>query len=186
MAAAIERDAEGQRALLAGDREAARAALRSAADLYRRSWDEAPPRSYGRLVGMLKSSILADEAASGADYVRKALASDENASGSPTASYARALAALVAGDDDDARRWSAAMATGSDAFERTSRTIAALAQRDERAYGAALREIVLDFEQRQGHLTGVAIADTAVMLERLAADRGMTSGMRSALLPAAT
>jgi hypothetical protein len=108
-----------------------------------------------------------------------------NVISSPTASYARALAALIVGDDEDALRWSEAMDAGSDAFGRTSRAIVALAQRDERAYGAALREIVGDFEERQGHLTGVAIADTAVMLERLAADRGMTSGVRSPLLPAA-
>lgn len=186
MAAAIERDAEGQRALLAGERDAARAAFGSAADLYSRSWDEAPPRSYGRLVGMLKASILADEAASRADSVRKALRSDESSIGSPTAAYARALAALIVGDDDDARRWSEAMDAGSDAFGRTSRAIAALARRDERAYGAAVREIVHDFQQRQDHLTGVPIADTAVMLERLAADRGMASRVRSPLLPAAS
>jgi hypothetical protein len=37
MTAAIERDAEGQSALLAGDGEAARAAFTAAAKLYRRS-----------------------------------------------------------------------------------------------------------------------------------------------------
>jgi len=42
---------------------------------------------------------------------------------------------------------------------------------------------VRDFEQRTEHLTGVAIADTALMLERLAGDRGLRAGVRSALLP---
>lgn len=183
MRAAIERDAEAQGALLAGDRDAALAAFRSAADLYRRSWEESPPRSYGRLVGMLKSSILAGEAIAPAAFARDALADEEAVAASPTASYARALAALIAGDDADARRWSEAMAAGGDAFERTARAIGSLAARDHHAYRAALGEIVHDFERRSGHLTGVAIADTALMLERLAADRGMAAEVDSPLLP---
>jgi hypothetical protein len=183
MRAAIERDAEAQGALLAGDRDAALAAFRSAADLYRRSWEHASPSSYGRLVGMLKSSILAGDATAAAAFARAALADEDPVTASPTAAYARALAALIAGDDADARSWSKEMAAGRDAFERTARAIVALAGRDESAYAAALREIVRDFEQRQGHLTGVAIADTALMLERLAAARGMASGIDSQLLP---
>jgi hypothetical protein len=183
MTAAIERDAEGQQALLAGDRDGAFAAFREAAQLYRRSWEESPPGSYGRLVGMLKSSVLAEDATDAAAYARDALADDDVVAGSPTASYARALAALVQGDDADARRWAEAMAAGGEAFERTARAIAALALRDGKAYTAALADVVRDFEERQRHLTGVEIADTAVMLERLAAARGMASGIESPLLP---
>lgn len=170
---------------MAGEGEAARRAFNAAADLYRRSWEEAPAHSYGRLVGMLKSSILAEDAGGQAGYARGVLADEEEVAGSPTASYARALAALVAGDDADARRFSQVMGAGSEAFERTARAIAALAEHDGRAYAAALSEVVRDFEQRQRHLTGVAIADTALVLERLAAGRGMASGVESPLLPAA-
>ena len=183
MRAAIERDADAQEALLADDREAARAAFRSAADLYRRSWEESPPRSYGRLVGMLKSSILAGDAGASAAFAREALADDEVVAASPTASYARALCALVTGEDSNARRWSEAMAMGGEAFERTARAITALALRDGRAYTAAVGDVVRDFEQRESHLTGVNIADTALMLERLAAARGMASGIESPLMP---
>jgi hypothetical protein len=183
MTAAIERDAEAQRALLAGHGEGAQAAFRSAAELYRSSWMQAPPRSYGRLVGMLKSSILAGDATAAADFVREALADEDPTTASPTAAYARALAALIAGDDPQARSWSKEMTAGGEAFERTARAIGALSGRDQSAYDEALREIVRDFEQRQGHLTGVAIADTALMLEQLAAARGMSSGIESPLLP---
>ena len=182
MSAAIERDAEAQQALLEGDRETARQAFADAAELYRRSWVQAPPQAYGRLVGMLKAGILAGDGAAQARYVREALPDEEAALRSPTASYARAVAALVEGQDAQARRFSAGM-TGSDAFERTARAIAALAQGDQQAYRAALTEIVRDFEQRAAHLTGVSIADTALMLERLAAGRGLVSGMESPLLP---
>jgi hypothetical protein len=182
MAGAIERDAEGQQALLAGDEAAAREAFTASAELYRRSWEEAPPQAYGRLVGMLKAGILAGEGLEQARYVRRALGDDEATLGSATASYARALAALAEGDDAEARRFSSGMA-GSEAFERTARAITALAARDQASYTAAVEEIVRDFEQRAAHLTGVSIADTALMLERLASGCDMASGVRSPLLP---
>jgi hypothetical protein len=184
---AIEREAEGQRALLVGDAETARKGFIEAGELYQRSWEQAPPRSYGRLVGMLKSAVLsgASETIDGAaGYVRAALKHAPNVADSPTGSYALALAALIESDDGAAREWSAAMAGGSDAFERTARAIAALADRDRERYRAAVAEIVHDFEQRAQHLTGVAIADTALMLERLAAPRGLAAGLQSELLPA--
>jgi hypothetical protein len=48
MLAAIERDGAAQQALFDGHPEAARAMFGQAADLYRRSWEAAPPASYGR------------------------------------------------------------------------------------------------------------------------------------------
>lgn len=183
MAAAIERDGDAQRALLAGDQAGAVEAFAEAADLYRSSWEQAPPSAYGRLVGMLKASVLAGQAGEAASYAREALSDQDPVTASATAAYARALAALVLDDDADARRWSKQTAAGGDAFERTAAAIAALAARDEQAYRDALTEIVRDFEERQSHLTGVAIADTGLMLERLAAQRGISSGIDSALLP---
>ena len=44
---------------MAGDQVAATARLRAAALGYRASWEAAPPRSYGRLIGMLKAAVLA-------------------------------------------------------------------------------------------------------------------------------
>jgi hypothetical protein len=183
MAAAIERDGDGQRALLDGDRRGAREAFGAAAELYRRSWEAAPPGSYGRLVGMLKSAVLAGGADAPADYVRAALSAED---ASPTASYARAIAGLIAGDDDGARQSTAGMRTGSEAFGRTARAIDALADRDRDAYTESAQAIVRDFEDRDQHLTGVRIADTALMLERLAEQRGMAAGVKSPVLPAAS
>ena len=68
---ALELEAEAQRLLLAGKREAAAPIFRQVADLYRRSWEEAPPRAYGRLAGMLKAAILAGDGAEGANYARE-------------------------------------------------------------------------------------------------------------------
>jgi hypothetical protein len=185
LTAAIERDGEGQRALMEADGPAAREAFLAAADLYRQSWEEAPPRSYGRLVGMLKAAVLSgDDSRSAAGHARAALAEDPEAESSPTASYALALAALVDGDDEEAGRRGEVMRGGSEAFDRTAAAIEALAAGDRAGYAAAAREIVRDFEQRSAHLTGIAIADTALVLERLAEARGMAAGVRSDVLPA--
>jgi hypothetical protein len=182
MASAIARDGEAQRALLAGDLTAARAAFAAASGLYRRSWEAAPPTSYGRLVGLLKSAVLAGEGRDQADYVRAVLG--EQVGDSPTVAYASAIAALIVGDDAGAELWAARMRGGSDAFDRTADAIAGLAAGDPAAFAVAIEAIVRDFESRADHLTGVAIADTAVMLELLAERRGISADVDSPLLPA--
>ena len=63
------------------------------------------------------------------------------------------------------------------------RAVAALAGRDREAYAAAIAAIVADFEAREEHLTGVPIADTVLVLERLAERRGIAVHPRSPLLP---
>ena len=183
MTSAVEQDGEGQRALISGDAAGARAAFTRAAELYRESWEVAHPTAYGRLVGMLKAAVLAGGGSAEARYARDALADAE--SESATASYARALAALIQGDDDDADVWARRMGAGTEAFERAGAAIAALAERDRDRYEAALRAIVADFEARAEHLTGVAIADTAAMLQALAARRGIAVAIDSPVLPSA-
>lgn len=199
MQEALALDGSGQTALLASDPEGARDDLRAAADKYRESWEAAGdgpggrprvgtaqgaeptgPTAFGRLVGMLKASILAGEGATAAMYVHHAVGDDPQ---SPTSAYAVAIAALVAGDDARAGGFAERMRAGGDAFARTADAIVALAAGDEAAYAAALQAIVDDFAARDEHLTGVAIADTALMLERLAEPRGLDSGVRSPLLP---
>jgi hypothetical protein len=75
------------------------------------------------------------------------------------------------------------MRTGSPPFVRAADAIDALVDRDGDRYAAALGTIVADFEGREEHLTGVPIADTALMLERLAAARGIACGPVSPLMP---
>jgi hypothetical protein len=178
---AIRLEGEAHRALLAGDEATAGARLAEAAGRYRTSWEVAPPRSFGRLIGMLKALIIAGaDAVPAAAYVR-AQVGEEDAS--PPAWYALAIAGLVTGDDDLARRAAEGMRPGLPAFGRTADAVDALARRDGDAYADALRAIVADFEARDEHLTGVPIADTALMLERLAEARGLAARPGSALLP---
>ena len=179
MEAAIRADGEGLRALLDGDPERARERLGEAVARYRASWELAPPRSFGRLVGMLKAAVIAGDAGEAAAYAREQVGEAD----SPPSSYILAIAALV--EDDDAAALAAAvgMRAGSAAFGRAADAIEALADGDAEAYGAAARAIVADFEGREEHLTGVPVADTALMLERLAEPRGLAAHPASALLP---
>ena len=179
---AIEREGSAQRRLIDGDLAAARTEFREVSELYRRSWEAAHAQAYGRLVGMLKAAVLAGGGAEEARYARAALVDADP--GSATAGYARAIAPLIAGDDADAEAWARSMRAGDDAFARTAEAISALAAHDEARYAAALDVIVRDFEQRSRHLTGVAIADTGLMLEALAGRRGMTAAIESRVLPA--
>jgi hypothetical protein len=165
---ALSREGEAQRLLLAGN-PGADGAMREVAVLYRRSWEAAPPRSYGRLVGMLKASVLSGDAALARDSASYARGQIEGEGDSPASCYAVALAALIDGDAPVAARAAEGMRSGSEAFERTSEAIEALALGEGDRFRRALEEIFADFASRDEHLTGVPIADTALVLERVSA-----------------
>jgi len=178
-AIALERTA--QQALLRGDLARSRSAFRDAAERYRRSWEAAGPRAFGRLVGMLKASVLWGDGGHAAAYARTQLG---DACDSPPACYALALAALIQGDDEAALPAIDGMRAAEDpAFGRAADALHALAHGDQDAYRHAVTAIVADFAARERHLTGVAFADTAVMLERLAAPRGMAVRPASKVMP---
>ena len=183
---AIAAEGRAHRALLAGEGAGsggleATAALREAVARYRESWELAPPASYGRLIGMLKAAVLAGDAEDAARYALAELPADAT---SPPAAYARAIALLVTGDDAGAAAAAHLMHEGSPAFVRAADAITALAAGDGAAYATAVGAIVADFAAREEHLTGVPIADTALMLQRLATPRGLAADVRSPVLPA--
>jgi hypothetical protein len=178
---AIAVEGRGQEALLAGDESAAAAELQEASRLYPESWELASPTSFGRLIGMLKAAVIAGDASAAAAYARTQLPDPVE---SAPSSYALAIAALVERDDATARTASAGMRSGSPPFVRAADAIDGLLDHDTERYAAAIGEIVADFESREDHLTGVPIADTAIMLEVLAEARGMACGPASPLLPA--
>jgi hypothetical protein len=177
---AIRVEASAQQALLRGDAAVSRARFAQASACYRRSWEAAPPRSFGRLVGMVKAGVLAGHGGEEAAYVRHAL---DDRCDSPPGCYALAIAALVQGDDHAAREAAAGMRTEDPAFNRTAEAIDALATGDADTYAAAVRGIIADFEARDAFLTGVPFADTVVVLERLATPRGLAVRPASKLMP---
>ena len=176
---ALEREANAQRLLMAGEREKAAEAFREVAEFYRRSWEEAHEGAYGRLAGMMKAAVLAGDAGEDATYVREQIAHAD----SPASAWALALASLVVGDDSGARTAAETMGEGDEAFGRAAEAVDALATGDGRRYTDTLSAIVRDFESREDHLTGVAIADTAVALERLAEARGLAARPTSPIVP---
>ena len=183
MIAAIAAEGVAHAALVEGDLEAARAAYADAVEKYRASWALAPPKSYGRLVGLLKAAVLGGDSEPAAEEVREALDGDEDAAGSPVASYVLAVAALILGDDDAVGPLADVMDPRGGAFERTATALRALAAGDGPAYAEAVAAIEADFAEREEHLTGVPIADTAVMLELIAAGRGLGADLDSPLVP---
>ncbi len=183
MIAAIAAEGEAHAALVAGHADAARAAYARAVEAYRASWALAPPRSYGRLVGLLKAAVLGGDAMPAAAEVRAALEGDPDAPGSPVASYVLAVAALIAGDDDAVAPLADVMDPRGGAFERTATALRALAAGDGAGYAVAVGAIADDFASREEHLTGVAIADTAMMLEVIARGRGLAADVDSPLVP---
>jgi hypothetical protein len=171
---ALAAEARAYRLLLAGGD--ARAALIEARDGYLASHAETGPTSWGRLLGALKMAILAGD---GVDAVAERALAETAGADSPASGYVRALAQVATDTPPDV----ALMVAAGGAFERTARALAALADDDATAYAAALGEIVADFEARPDHLSGVPFADTAVVLERLAAARELAVGPTSPVMP---
>src|SRR5262249_46648475 len=134
---ALGAEGDAQRLLLAGDPGAPKR-LGEVAELYRRSWETAPPGSSGRLVGLLKAATLAGDPAARARDAREALGGGCDSAAS---CYALALAALAEGDDREAARAAAGMRGDTEAFARTADAIAALADGDADAYASALAAI---------------------------------------------
>lgn len=183
LAKALVHESEAQRLLLAGEAEAAAVRFRKAADHYKRSWQLAAPTSYGRLIGMTKAAILAGGGEEEGRYALKELEAVEELT--PTAAYALSIASLAAGLDPEAARYLAVVERGGPQFERAARAIAAICNRDQPAFEGALKAIVADFEARSTHLTGVPIADTALMFQRLGARRGLSVALSGPVVGAA-
>jgi hypothetical protein len=177
---AIRIEGAAQQALLRGDAARSRTRFRAAADAYRAAWEAAGPRSFGRLIGLLKCSVLSGDGGHDAAYVRRALS---DACDTPASCYALAIAATIQGDDDVTLRAIEGMRGRDEAFQRAARALAALVHGDADGYAAAVAAIVAEAAAREQHLTGVAFADTAVMLERLAEPRGLAARPASSLMP---
>ncbi len=155
-------EAGAQADLIAGVREPA--GFRAAAGLYWESYEHASPASYGRLVGMLKAAVLGGAGEDEAVRVRALL---PHGGASPTAWYAIGIAALIAGDDAQAARAADEIRGAGPAFARAAAAMGAIATHDDGAARAAIGAIEADFATRDAHLTGVPIADTAVLFATL-------------------
>jgi hypothetical protein len=168
--------------LMQGRRAEAAGWFARAAERYRESYEGAPAGSWGRLIGALKSRILAGDWEGAAADARWALGQRPAASGSPIGAYAAALAALTLEDDGEAGRLAAEL-EGTDFPEAVGAALAALAARADEAYADAVARVLESFATREAYLEDIPVADTVLVLEALAARRGLAVGLRSPLLP---
>jgi hypothetical protein len=155
------------------------------AERYRESWPDAPPASWGRLIGALKSRILAEDWEGAEVDARWALEQDPASGDSPIGAYAAALGRLVLGDDGQAAELAETLrAADQDAFPApVAQAIAGLAAGDAGAYAAGCAAVLDSFEAREVYLEGIPVADTVIVLEALAERRGMAARPSSSLLP---
>ena len=154
-----------------------------AAACYRESWEHAPPESWGRPIGAIKARILAGDWDGAADDARWALEVGAADTESPIGRYAAALAYGVLGDWDD-MRIHADHARTHEAFpNEVADALAFVAAEDVVGYVEAVEAVLQSFETRDEYLEDMPVADTVLVLQALAARRGMAAELASELLP---
>jgi hypothetical protein len=152
------------------------------AERYRESYEGAPPGSWGRLIGAIKSRILAGDWEGAEADARWALEAKPAESGSPIGVYAAALAHLTLAEDAQALPLALELQKADFPYH-VADALAALAAHDGEVYAAAAVRVLESFEAREEYLEDIPVADTVIVLEALAARRGLAPGLHSPLLP---
>ncbi len=168
--------------LLQGRRAEAGGWFSRAAERYRESYDCAPPGSWGRLIGALKSRILAGDWSGAAEDAHWALQQGPRESDSPIGAYAGVLALLALAEDEQAAEAAGALRS-PDFPEAVADALEALAAHEREGYAEAVKRVLESFETREEYLEDIPVADTVIVLEALAARRGFAAGLESPLLP---
>jgi hypothetical protein len=169
--------------LMAGDGEAAEWFGR-AAERYRESWDDAPPGSWGRPIGAIKALVLAGDWDAAEEAAAWALNAGAVEAESPIGRYAASLALLVLGRNDEARRVASTIRDREDFPPAVADALATVAAEDRAGYLVAVEEVLDSFEQRDEYLEDMAVADTVLVLQALAAKRDLAVDLpASELLP---
>jgi len=176
--------AAGLSLLMLGRRDEAADWLLRAAERYRESWPDAPPGSWGRPIGAMKSRLIAGDNEGALEDARWALEAGAAESESPIGRYAAALAHLVLEENAAAGELAATLPARDDFPPAVADTLTAIAARDAKGYEAAIRALADDFEGRTEFLEDIPVADTVLALQALAATRGLAIALTSPLLPA--
>ena len=184
--AAMAATGAGLARLMQGRRGEAAGWFSRSAERFRESFPDAPAGSWGRLIGAVKARLLAGDVRGADEDAEWALAQGPAESGSTIGRYAAVLALLVLGRDAEAGELAGELGLEpEDAFPRpVGEALVALAHGDGGAYRAAAAGVLESFEERDAYLEDIPVADTVIVLEELAARRGIAAGLRSAVLPA--
>jgi hypothetical protein len=136
-----------------------------AAERYRESFADAPPESWGRPLGAMKALLLAGDREGAEDAAR----------------WARDAGA--AGEDEQARAHADAIRTGDGFPHDVGDALAYIAARDVLGYTEAVESVLASFEERDEYLEELPVADTVLVLQALARERGLDVPLSSPLLP---
>jgi hypothetical protein len=157
--------------------------LHRAAERYRESMAEAPPGSWGRPIGAMKALVLAGDWAGAAEAARWALELGPGEAESPIGRYAGSLALLILGRDAEARPLAGSIRELDDFPRDVAGALATLAASDRIGYTIAIESVLESFETRDEYLEDIAVADTVLVLQALAARRDIAAELASSLLP---
>ena len=169
--------------LMLGRRDEAVAALTRAAERYHESFADAPPDSWGRPIGAVKARVIAGDSDGAAADARWALDAGAATAASPIGRYAAALACLVLEDYEQARFHADAIRTRDDFPADVGDALAFVAAHDVVGYAIAVDSVLESFESRDEYLEDIPVADTVLVLQELAARRGIAAELGSPLLP---
>lgn len=171
--------------LMSGRTEEARSWFREAAAAWRESWSDATPTSWGRPIGAIKALLLAGDDGAAAGAGEWALSLGCETADSPIGRYAAALALLALDRFAEARVPATSIRELDDFPHAVADALATIAAHDVVGYIEAVESVLQSFESREEYLEDVAVADTVLVLQRLAARRGIAARLPgSALLPA--
>ena len=154
-----------------------------AAARYRESFADAPPDSWGRPIGAMKSLVLAGDWPAAEEAAAWALETGATGADSPIGRYTAALALLVLGRDSEARPHADAIRTRDDFPSAVGDALAYLAAGDVLGYTEAVEAVLESFEMRDEYLEDMPVADTVLVLQALASRRGLAVSLTSPLLP---
>lgn len=175
--------AAGLALLMDGRRDDAAVWFDRAAGRYRESYPLAPPGSWGRPIGAIKSRILAGDWRRAKEDARWALAEGAADADTPIGRYAGALALLTLEDYEAARPVADSLRERDDFPQDVADALATLAAEDVLGYTYAIESVLESFEQRSEYLEDMPVADTVIALQALATRRGMAADLTSELLP---
>lgn len=162
--------AAGLASLMAG--ADAGAWFRRASTDWRESWDAGSAvDAWGRPIGALKASLLAGDDAKVDELARWTLGLGTATASSPIGRYAATLALLVLGRYPEARHVAESLRERADFPHDVADALATIAAHDVVGYVEAVESVVTSFEKRDELLEGVAVADTALVLDALARRR---------------
>ena len=176
--------AAGLAALMLGRDDEARVRLLRAAGEYETSWHAAPAGSWGRPIAMIRCRLMADDHHGARADASAAVAAGVLDAPGPIGGYCAALALLALGRGEDAEIVAARVADEGLQPASVAEALGAIARADGAAYVAARLAVLRSFEERDAFLEDVRVADTVLVLDALAAARGLEPPLLSSpLLP---